>query len=111
LFLNKYFQGREKAAIKVDRFILFSQNEDEKIELYEGVPRLVNGNIALGQEPYSMRLHRLQKINFTLQEFSFIKDMGLILYSKLADNLFGPDHRPLLSFKIQHQIKNTNDKN
>lgn len=97
--------------IKGNRFILFSQNETDKVELFDGVPGLDNGNIALGQEPYTIRLYKLQKINFSLQEFSFIKDMGLILYLKLAENLFGPDHRPLLSIKMQYQIKNTNDKN
>lgn len=96
--------------IQGNRFILYSQNQTDKIELFEGVPGLDGGNIALGQEPYTIRLHKLQKINFTLQEFSFIKDMGLILYLKLAENLFGPDHRPLLSIKIQYQIKNINDK-
>lgn len=97
--------------IKGNRFILYSQNETNKIELFESVPGLDNGNIALGQEPYTIRLYKLQKINFTLQEFSFIKDMGLILYLKLAENLFGPDNRTLFKIKMHYEIKNTNDKN
>jgi hypothetical protein len=64
-----------------------------------------SSSLKISKEPYTLRYNALEKINISLKEFSWLKDSGLFLFLKLADHLFGPDDRPIISMKIKHRTR------
>jgi hypothetical protein len=103
-------EGKDVLEIKGRRFMLISSNEEETIELDADGKGLENGNIQISAKDFCIIKNKNERIDFTLREFNWMKDLALFLYVELAEDLFGQDNRPILTFNIQYQVKNVEDK-
>jgi hypothetical protein len=97
--------GKDLIEIKGKRFVLFYDNGKDRKEVLRNQPGLEGAGIMLGQWDFTLERKLNEKIEFSLQEFLWLKDLGLILYLNLAQNLFGVDNSPLLTLDIAYKIE------
>lgn len=96
----------EKNILEIQgrRILLISENENEKKELLLGQLGLENGSIKIDFWDFKIIKKVNEQITFSLQEFNWIKDLGIIMYADLSIDLFGKDDRPLIEVSLKYSV-------
>jgi len=99
-------RGKDILEIKGRRLLLISDNGKETRELGSEGMGLENGAIQISAVDFCIEKKLNERIEFSLKEFYWMKDLAIFLYAELATDLFGQDDRPLMSMSIAYQVIN-----
>lgn len=97
-------KGKDSLEISGRRIALISENESCCAEIGPDGVCLENGAVKVAGMDFCIKRNLNDKIDFSLTEFDWMKDLGIFLYCELSQDLFGPDDRPVIRLNLKGKI-------